>query len=399
MKIFNYNSFFLVLILISIAISPSFALGAGNRNLLLIGVMSISPIIIIIYEKFDSNDVVLLLFMASIIIFPLVFHPESMRWSTVLYSCMFCLTFIAYKRLLYGSNFTVYDYQKLLKYLIYAYFGVLLIQQFCVLTGLPIFNISNYDPKTPWKLNSLAAEPSHSARILPLLMYCYLVAAEIRSGQKYNLKNGMKKDKWVWGTFIWTIITMGSGAAFLFLGVLLLKIIKIRNLTPVIGFVIALVVLSSFLEIKALDRTYKTIEATLSFDEAAIIRADHSASMRIVPFMVLLKMVGFSSINDWFGNGVDYTSTILSYRIPGVPKGASGGGSLQIWVEYGIISFSLFIFFSLITAIRKEKFMGFLFWCLLVLIVGVNNQIVWLFLILFITNEYFKYSTNKNFIL
>ncbi|TXD47757.1 hypothetical protein [Polaribacter sp. IC073] len=395
----NYPILFVVIILVSTAIAPSFALGEGNRNLLLIGVMSISPIIVIMYEKLDNDDFLLLMFMASIILFPLVFHPESMRWSTILYSCMFCLTFIAYKRLLYDSNFTVSDFQKLLKFLIFAYFFVLVIQQFCVLTGLPIFNISNYDPKTPWKLNALAAEPSHSARILPLLMYCYLVAVEIRSGQKYNLKNGIKKDKWVWGAFVWSMITMGSGAAFLFLGLFFLKIIKFRNLIPVIGFMVALLVVSSFLEIKALDRTYKTIEATLTFNDAAILKADHSAAMRIVPFMILSKMVGISSMNDWFGNGIDFTSTILSNRIPGVPKGATGGGSLQIWLEYGIISFSLFIFFSLITSIRKEKFIGFLFWCLLVLIVGVNNQIVWLFLLLFITNEYFKNTINKKNIL
>ena len=38
------------------AISPAFALGEGNRNLLLIGIMSISPLIILRFFKFDKMD-------------------------------------------------------------------------------------------------------------------------------------------------------------------------------------------------------------------------------------------------------------------------------------------------------------------------------------------------------
>lgn len=152
------------------ATAPAFALGEGDRNLLLIWVMGVSPLIVIARFRFDKNDVLSLLFLASIIIFPLIFHPESMRWSTVLYSWMFGLTFIAYKQLLQLNYFTIEPYLKLLKALLLAYFAVLLIQQFCVLTGLPVFNVSNYSPAEPWKLNSLAAEPSHSARIVALLM-------------------------------------------------------------------------------------------------------------------------------------------------------------------------------------------------------------------------------------
>ena len=160
------KSFFLIIILVSMAISHAFALGEGNRNLFLIGVMSISQIIILRFFEFDKLDFLLLLFFTTIAIFPSLSHPETMRWSTVFYSIMFGLTFIAYKQLLRQKHFSILNYFKILKLLIYAYFIVLLIQQFCVLTGLPIFNLSNYDVTQPWKLNSLAAEPSHSARIV-----------------------------------------------------------------------------------------------------------------------------------------------------------------------------------------------------------------------------------------
>ena len=140
----NFPTIALYIIIIALAVSPAFALGDGNRNLFLIGIMYLSPIILVLYIGFYKGEVLLLAFIVSIIAFPLLLHPETMRWSTVLYSIMFALTFMAYRRLLYDSYFTINRYQTLIKFLIYAYFITLLIQQFSVLIGLPIFNLSNY---------------------------------------------------------------------------------------------------------------------------------------------------------------------------------------------------------------------------------------------------------------
>ena len=77
------------------AIAPAIVLGDGNRNLFLIGVMVISPIIIMTSKRFKRSNVWLLLFIVSIVLIPLVHQPDSMRWSTVMYSIMFCLTFMS----------------------------------------------------------------------------------------------------------------------------------------------------------------------------------------------------------------------------------------------------------------------------------------------------------------
>ena len=214
---FKKNSFLIKVIIISLAVCPAFALGEGNRNLFLIGVMAISPIIILRFFEFDKLDFLLLLFLMATAVFPSLLHPDTMRWSTVLYSIMFGLTFIAYKQLLRQKQFSVLNYIKILKLLIYAYFIVLLIQQFCVLTGLPVFNLSNYDVQEPWKLNALAPEPSHTARILALIMYSYIIIYEKLLNRSYDFKKDVRKDKWIWIAFFWTMTTMGSGTAVLFL--------------------------------------------------------------------------------------------------------------------------------------------------------------------------------------
>ena len=223
------DTLLLQIILITLAISPAIVLGEGDKNFLLIVVMSFSPIIILYYSKFYRSDILLVLFMFTIILFPLIFHSEAIRWSTVIYSLMFCSMFISYNVLLRASHFTLRNYRKILKYLIYAYALILIIQQFCVLTGLPIFNVNNYDASNIWKLNSLSAEPSHTARIISLLMYSYIITTEILYKSKYILNIYFIKDIRIWLSFLWVMITTGSSTALIFLAIILLKTIYLKS--------------------------------------------------------------------------------------------------------------------------------------------------------------------------
>jgi hypothetical protein len=380
----------LVVIIILLATSFSFALGEGDRNLLLIGVMALSPIIIILYKKLYQSDFLLISFMVSIVVIPFINQPDSLRWSTVMYSMMFGFTFLAYKRLLYKNNFNIKSYQKLLKYLIYAYCLVLLIQQFSVLTGLPILNLNNYYQAEPWKLNSLTAEASHSARILALLFYCYIVVQEVIMQRRYNLGLDVKNDKLVWFSFLWTMLTMGSTMAILFIAIIMLKF---RNLLSLIAIFIGIVLIASVMEIHAFERVFQLLMAVLTLDIDVIIATDHSASVRIIPTVILSQMVDITTINGWFGHGIDYVSTFLYLKFPGIPENYTGGGLFQLWAEYGFLSFLLFVIFSFFNVYKKGEYLTILFWFMLVAMSGVNSQIVWLTIILLFTNKYFSKTT------
>lgn len=390
------SSYLLTIIIISLAISPAIALGEDQRNLFLIGIMSISPILFISYRKYYQSDIWLILFMISIILSPLLNHPDSMRWSTVMYTLMFGFTFLAYKNMLHVSTFTITDYQKLLKYLIYAYAIVLLIQQFCVLAGLPIFNVSNYHPEEPWKLNSLTSEPSHSARIMGLLMYSYITAKELVLERKYNFHLDFKSDKWIWFSFLWTMITMGSGTAFLFITVVLLKFIRFKNLIPLFIVFALIILVVDMMGITAFERTYKLFMATLTLDTTAIFEADGSGSYRIIPMIILAQMIDLTSLNGWFGHGVDYVASILSFYVPGLPEGWTGGGMFQIWMDFGFLSFALFMIFTFSNTLKKGDYLGYIFWFMLIFMQGINNQIVWLCIVLLFTNKYFEKHVSKS---
>ena len=398
MKNITLNKFFIKLIIISLAISPAFALDpTNNKNLLLICIMCIAPILILFFGKLKSFNILLILFLLTIISIPYFHQPQSLRWSTIFFSILFSLNFFSYRGLLYQNYFTATNYLLVLKYLILAYFIMLVIQQLCLLLGLPILNLSNYNPLEPWKLNSLSAEPSHSARIVALLMYSFITIKELLYHGKYNFRVEIKKDKWVWIAFLWTMLTMISGTAFLFLFIFTLKFLKRKNLILLLILLGAFLLVINNFEFIEFERAQKTFMATITFQEDKIVEADHSASVRILPMIILAKMVGFSTLNDWFGYGIDYVSTFMSDLIPGVPEGISGGGLLQLWMEYGFISFFLFFLFSLKNSYAKGEYLSVLFWFMLVFLYGVNSQIVWLCITLLITNKYFikKYKKYK----
>ncbi len=392
MKVFKITRTLTYIYIIAFAVCLEPTFDKTNRNILLVCVMMISPVIIFYYNRIRRSDLPLILFIAALVVFPLLMNPSSMRWSTVLYSCLFCLSFMAYKRLLLSGYFSKIDYEKLLRLLIYSYVITLVIQQLGVLTGLPVLNLRFYNPAEPWKLNSLGAEPSWAGRILGILMYSYICIKEINSGGRYDFVAYFKgEDRWLWIGFIWTMLSMGSATAVLFLGLVLLKLIHFRNLIPLILVVLVLIYIAEKNNMTSVDRTKNTILATLTLNEKRIVEADHSASFRIVSIITLAKMLDFTRYENWFGHGVDYIQTHVDLKIPG-SKGMAGGGSLSIAIEYGLISFILYMFISLYSTINTKDINSFIFWFILIFSYGLNVQIPWLAMMLLYTNNYFAKS-------
>ena len=216
----RWNELYPVLCLIFLATSPVIFLGEGNRNLGLIALMFVAPLFIL--RRTLEADVYLLGFAFSIVIFPALVHSGGTRWSTIFYTLMFCGFFISYDGMLRRRMFRLATFVKIIRYLIIAYTVVLIIQQLCVLVGLPIFNLSNYDPSNRWKLNSLSAEPSHSARIVGLLMLSYSLGMGLLGGADRNLKVSQRQDIGLWLCFFWTMITMLSATAVAMIVIVLL---------------------------------------------------------------------------------------------------------------------------------------------------------------------------------
>lgn len=377
--------------IIVLTTSISYALDDRRMNLLLVGVMVCAPTVFLYSMKLGKRGLWLLFLIITMIFCPLLMHPETMRWSTVFYGILYCLFFMVYEVTLKDSSVTKTDYLRLLKYLLYAYFIVLVIQQFCVLFGLPIFNGSNYVPYEKWKLNSLTSEPSHSAKLMGLLMYCYNVIYFLQKGEKVSFKEAFYENKSVWLAFGWCMITMVSASAILFLLIVLLQFVNKRVLLYVFCFLSLGITIAYHYNFKPIVRVTNIVIASSSLDEHKILEADHSGSLRILPAIQCIKQIDLNTWDGWFGKGVDYMSTIMYKNIIGVPKGYTSGGLFAFAVEYGFLPFIIMAIFSFWVCFDKDNaIISIFFWIMLVLLVGMNGQSTWACIILLYTNKVLK---------
>jgi len=382
----NYLSLFLILF----SCSFSFSFDDESRNTLLIGFMVLSSSTLIFYRLLVLSDVFLLSFVLCLVSFTVFIHDVEPRWSTILYTCLFSFSFLAFLRAFNVSQFSHSDFISLLKFLIYAYTAVLIIQQISVLLGLTPFNLRNYDPSNPFKLNSLGAEPSWSGRIIAILFYCYLTVKERCSLTTRTFSQAFREDKIIWIAFFWSMITMISGTAIVFLGIVLLKFVKRKKLLYIIPTFFILIVIAEATSFTPYERSRDVAFATVTFDEQQIIQADQSAAFRIVPLLVLSKSVNISTFEGFFGHGVDSIERNLDF---GLGTGGSASTMVALWYEYGFFSFILFIILSLRLSIDVKEPTSFVFWFMLIFLYPINTQIPWLAMILLYMTKY--YSNQK----
>ena len=115
--------------------------------------------------------------------------------------------------------------------------------------------------------------------------------------------------------------------------------------------------------------------------------------LRIIPIIGLFKAVDLSSFEDFFGHGVDSVNRNLTLVV-----GAESTTStfLGVWYEYGFISFLLFMVFSLRLCIDIRNPVSFVFWFMLVFMLGLNTQIPWLaIMLLYVTKYYSKQKVQR----
>lgn len=377
------NRIVFIWILITLSISPAFATDPiDNRNYLLIGSMFLGPIIVLFSGKFlPKFDMPIFGLIILILILQIGFHWTTVKWTSCLFSFMFMVYFLAGIRTFIYGKFTPEQLKSILKYLIIAYAIVLLIQQFCTLTGLPVINqLSDYGEKVNrWKLNSLSPEPSHTARYLGLLMYMFLITNDWIEKRKISITQSYKKNKIEWLAFLWVMLTMMSGTAMIILALIITRYIRRKNIISIACIIGLIIVLGVILDFVPLQRSTNFLQATVTGDTKSMIATDHSASIRIVPTLLCLSRINPFSLNGWIGEGMGSTSIWMSHYMPGVPQGWSGGAMANYVLENGMIIGLYFLIYSFQLCVDKRyKLVTFGFWIMCIVLIGVNTQIGWL---------------------
>lgn len=319
------------------------------------------------------------------ILFSGLFNLESFRVSTVGYLLMFIAMFILYYNLVYHERvFTLDFFIKLLKNLILAYAICLVIQQAFIIVGIryfPPINLLQYLDRGIGA-NSLVQEPSVTARMLTVAFLSLLRMYEVKWGKEnVNIKAIYADAKWVVLGFLWSMLTMGSGTAFVCLAVLSLYFIKRQYALTVVPLLVILYFSIPYINFEPLQRARVTLEATLTMDADVVRQADGSASARVVPLLNTLTELDLLDSDTWLGHGVDAGNSRMTM--------ATVGGI----AEYGLLSYILALTLIFTCIIHRFFSLETLLAFALVGLTINNFAYVWGFYMILSTARYFMSSS------
>lgn len=310
-------------------------------------------------------------------------HP-SFRFSTIAYSGMFIASFIMFYNLVHQGAFTLEYFTKLVRWMILAYAGCLLLQQCCILVGIrfmPLINLNNQFYLAIDKLPALSHEPSSSARILGVLFYAYFKCNQYLRGSVIPFKQWFKGEhKWMTIGFLWSMLTMGSGTAYVVLALLSLLFLQRKYIAVAIPLFALLFFAMPYLENENMNRATSVAQATMTGDAETVMEADGSAAVRVLPLLNTINHLDLTTQEGWFGHGAD-TSLKDGFYSKKVMLG-------QIY-DYGFITYILsllFLFSSIINFLSLPTLMFFFG-----VGGGMNNiAYLWGILMVFTCVRYFK---------
>lgn len=321
-----------------------------------VAVMAIAPLIFIAKTP-QINKAVIWGFALWLCCFFCAYFAGPIRWSTLGYYGMFIMTFICFYSLLYTAEVSIEWFANLLKSLIIVFGVVLILQQISVLIGLrnnPLINLypslQHYISIT--KLPILTQEPSSSARMLAVFMLGYLECYKLMNGGvKATFSELFDRDNRLMSIlFLWAMLTMGSGTAFIALGLLALYFIKIKNALYTIPVLIIVISIGEYMNLEQLERVNNVVMATTTGDLSAVRTTDASASVRITPLVNLFTKSDFSDYEFWFGKG---TAIKLSNSNQIAAAMINPNAQLAIINQYGFLSMLVSLILVYNCMIRK----------------------------------------------
>jgi hypothetical protein len=302
-----------------------------------VATMAIMPLIFITHFKLSKAVGIAFIYMLYIIYTAYFLHFSSFRASTIIYMFMFFITYATFYNLIWVEQ--VFDMDEFLfftKRFIYVLVGVLILQQALHIVGisyLPIVNMTQYLRRGVLAGNSLSYEPASLARTLGVLYYAYLKCHEYKQGRPVNIQQIFNEEhRWVTLCFGWAMLTMGSGTAFICLGVLSLYFMKGAYFVFAIPIFIGVYFTLNYFGVQQFERATAVAEATMTGDVNEVRETDGSANDRVAPLLNTINNTNFEKTETWYGHGVDYSLYVAKRR--GLQK-------IAVIDDYGLIAYIL----------------------------------------------------------
>ena len=378
----NFTAFLLVLFCIHYIPIESRA----GVSFVKVGASVLSLFVLMVYSCKVAKTMMLFVIYYVFVLSAALMHPTTLRWSTVLYLGSFLIMYVTYYNLISIEKvFSLDFFIKLLKGLLTAYFITLVIQQIFLLAGIKIFPLINLVQIIDRGIgaNSLSYEPSSAARIMGASFLALLRMLELKYNRILSLQEIFQEARWPVIGFLWSMLTMGSGTAFIVLGILLLSFLKKEYIMALIPVLFILIFIINRIDIKPLTRALNSIEGFMSMDTDLVRETDTSAAVRIAPLINTLTKLDFSDFSTWFGHGVDagsgwnYVERIQNRVVGGI-------------YEYGLISFIVMQIIIYTCVIKRFLSLESLMWIFLFGMSFGNIPYTWGVMMLFTTVRYFQ---------
>ena len=269
-----------------------------------IAFMGICPLIFIAKKPIITKALILAA-LYWMVCYLLSLLKGEMRFSTLGFLGMYLILYINFYSFVVKGTFTLDYFTKILQYLIMAYGITLIGQQLCVLVGLrnmPLLNLQNQFFLSITKLPALTLEPSHSARILTFAMLGYLRCIEIKTGKKLTIQEWFDKEhRTVTFLFLWSMLMMGSGTAFIGVGILGLYFITKKTAIYIIPALVGLFIIGQSLELKQMDRVVTLAASATTGDAKEMQQADGSGATRLIPLVNAFTKTDLTELETWIG--------------------------------------------------------------------------------------------------
>lgn len=354
--------------------------------------MALAPLLFFITGLVISKAMICGMAYWLLCFFPALLQGD-MRFSTLGYLGMFILAFIVYYTAIYQGVFTLPAFKKILYVLILAYAVFLVLQQLFTLIGIGHFLVINLasDYQGIEKFRSLSLEPSHSAVILSFAYLCYLRCCELELERKATIRELFSDDnRWLSIGFLWTMLTMGSGTAYLALMAFALYFVNPRNMIPIVVAFVFLFAIASNIDNKQLNRATKVLTATITGDTEQIVQADMSGATRIVPLVNTFTKLDLSDSHTWFGHGTLTNDPNSKYHMAWRNMGKNDWFVLPIVRQYGLLSFIASIVLVYVCCIKRFWSMETLFWFTLGMATLGNVYFHWGTIMMLVGVRYFQ---------
>lgn len=350
-------------------------------------------ILLIIHPPRLSKAVMMVVVYYLLVLLVSCLHPQSFRWSTLLYLLSFLIVFVTYYNLVVCEQYLSYEvFLAVIKGLMYAYTIVLVMQQILLLLGIQYFPLLNLVQLLNRGIgaNSLGGEPSSAARIMAVLFLSMLRLLQLKYGRTLTFKEVLLEAKWPTIGFLWTMITMMSGTAFVGLAILSVYFLQRRYIGLGVFVVILFLLVVPYIEFTPLQRAFRIISAFLltGADADAVTEADGSGASRAILLINTLKL-DFFDFETWFGHGIDYTMGFGGHHAR-LKVAVIGGIN-----EYGFLSFIVMQIIVYTCIIKRFFSLETVLWIFLFGMSFGNIAYTWGAVLLFTGVRYFQVQHEK----